>query len=259
MSEHGCHDALPTDSAGVPWAGRRLEENPFADDDGSAPAKLIEVLKRFTAGGLPESEVIAALSSERLLIPLLAVLGDSGVGPTGLTVDKSAELSIVTVKTPDGLEALPVFSSIAAMGAWNPDARPVPADGARVALAAASEGTARVVIDPGSDTEFIVRRTALQAVATGEPWVSPYEDQRVLAAFMEPASEIPAIRSLVLMPGDSAARLAGPEVLVQLDIMRGLDAADIKQITDVLVDRWAGDALIAERVDSLGVKLVSLS
>lgn len=251
-------DSSKTDSAGVPWAGRRLEENPYADDDGSAPPRLIESLRRFHAGEVGASEVIAALAKERLLIPLVAELGEGGVGAAGLKTDKSADLAIVTVRTPDGQTALPVFSSVAAMAAWDASARPVPADGPRVALAAASEETTRVVVDPGAPTEFVVRRTAFEAIATGHPWTPPWEDARVLAAFMEPASEHAVIRSLVLMPGDAKARLAGPEVVVQLDIMKGLDAAEIKVITDELARRWGADPVIAQRVDSVNVKLVSL-
>ena len=49
---------------------------------------------------------------------------------------------------------LPAFSSAAAMAAWDPAARPVPAPARQVALGAAGDGTELVVIDPLSDTEF---------------------------------------------------------------------------------------------------------
>ncbi|MEN9752471.1 MAG: hypothetical protein RL670_162, partial [Actinomycetota bacterium] len=90
--------------------------------------------------------VLAAFRDARLLIPLMATLGEGGEGVDGLKTDKSADLAIVTVEGPDGYEVLPVFSSVAAMNAWHADARPVPSDATRVALAAASENTTRVVL-----------------------------------------------------------------------------------------------------------------
>ena len=42
---------------------------------------------------------------------------------------------------------LPAFTSVDTMRAWDPAARPIPASGERVALAAAGEGTDLVVLD----------------------------------------------------------------------------------------------------------------
>ena len=127
-----------SDSAGVPWEGRELEENRFAGDDGSAPKEFLTAIAGFRVGVKGQADVVNALRSSRLLVPLLAKLGESEIGANGLKVDKSAELSIVTVKAPDDQEALVVFSSVASMQHWNPSARPVPTDAIRVCLAAAS-------------------------------------------------------------------------------------------------------------------------
>ena len=118
----------PTDSAGVPWAGRSFQPNPHAADDGRAPEALAAAVRRFRSGEGGQAEVVAAFGGSRLLIPLLADLGDGGaeLGEHGLPVDKSQELSIVTVEGPDGRRVLPVFASVEAMSAWNPVARPVP-------------------------------------------------------------------------------------------------------------------------------------
>lgn len=69
-----------SDSAGVPWEGRAFHENPGAGDDGSAPPRLIEAIRRFRAGELGAPEVIAALHDSRLLLPLIAERGDEGIG-----------------------------------------------------------------------------------------------------------------------------------------------------------------------------------
>lgn len=248
-----------SDSAGVPWEGRHFESNPSRDDDGSAPEKLIEAIRRFRAGELGEADVVDAVRESRLLVALVAELGDVGVSALGHTVDKSQELSIVTVAGPDGRNVLPAFSSVTAMSAWNPDARPVPVAGARVALAAASESTELVVIDPTSDTEYALRRPALWAIAQSEPWTPCYLDTEVLEAFMAAASPEPSVLAVTLAPGDPAARLAGPELVVRLALEQGLDRVALDAVVVRMQARWAASELIVERVDSLKVQLLSVA
>lgn len=246
-----------TDSAGVPWAGRSFEHTPASDDDGSAPPKLIEAIKRFRSAELGEAEVVDELRESRLLVPLVAELGESGTSAAGHLVDKSQELSIVTVSGPDGRSVLPVFTSVAAMTHWNPAARPIPADGPRVALAAASEGTDLVVVDATSDTEFAVRRPALWAMAQGEPWRPSYLDEEVLAEFLALADGEEAIVAIQLAPADPDARLAGPELLVQLSLVPGLTEAELSALLAREQERWAASELIATRVDSMTVRIAN--
>jgi hypothetical protein len=246
-----------SDSAGVPWEGRHFEPNANPDDDGSAPERLIEALRRFRSRELGESEVVEALRESRLLIPLVAHLGESGVAERGMLVDKSQELSIVTVIGPDGRTVLPVFTSVDAMREWNPAARPVPADAERVALAAAGEETDVVVLDPTSATEFAVRRPALWAIAQREKWSPCYLDETVLAAFMASAAGEAVVLAVQLAPGDPDARLAGPELLVHLTLEAGLRREDLDALLSRLQGRWASDELIATRVDSMKLVLAS--
>jgi hypothetical protein len=242
------------DSAGVPWEGRSFDHAETSDDDGSAPPKLIEAIRRFRARELGEAEVVDELRSSRLLVPLVARLGDSGIAPSGHPVDKSQELSIVTVAGPDSRAVLPAFTSVAAMSHWNPDARPIPADGARVALAAAGEGTDLVVVDATSATEFAVRRPALWAMAQGEAWIPSYLDESVLAEFMASAEGEETIVAIQLAPGDPDARLAGPELLVQLSLVNGLDETDLAELLERVQAHWSASELIARRVDSMIVR-----
>lgn len=244
------------DSAGVPWAGRSFEHNASADDDGSAPERLIEALRRFRSNELGESEVVEALRESRLLIPLVAVLGEAGHNEHGALVDKSQELSIVTVAGPDGRTVMPVFTSVQAMAAWNPTARPVPANAVRVALAAASESTDIVVLDPTSATEFVLRRPALWAIAQGMTWRPSYLDTEILDAFIASAEPETAVVAVQLSPGDPHARLRGPELLVHLSLVNGLDRTTLDSLLARLQQRWGASAIIAERVDSMRVQLV---
>jgi hypothetical protein len=248
--------ANPTDSAGVPWKGRAFEHSASSDDDGSAPERLIEALRRFRSAELGEADVVDAVRDSRLLIPLVAVLGESGTDDHGHLVDKSQELSIVTVAGPDGRNVLPVFTSVAAMSHWNPKARPVPANGVRVALAAADEGTDLVVLDPTSETEFVIRRPALWAMAQSASWLPSYLDEEILAEFMVAADGEDAVAAIQLAPGDPDARLAGAELLVQLSLAAGLDRTALDALLARLQSRWSASDLIASRVDSLAVRLV---
>ena len=257
------------DSAGQPWAGRSLEETAFADDDGLAPPALIDALRRFRARETGEEGVIDAFRSARLLIPLVTVLGaenpdgaagDAGpaeVGAHGLRVDKTQELSIITVAGPDGRAVLPVFSSAAALRAWNAEARPVPADAVRVALAAAQENTDLVVLDPTADTEFVVRRPALWAIAQSTPWTPSYASRAVAAAFDESITSELAVLSVSLAAGDPRAQLAGPELIVRLELVDGLSRAVLDATLARLAARWAANDVTATGVDSLRVQLVA--
>jgi len=246
-----------TDSAGTPWAGRHFDATPYPDDDGSAPEQLIEALRRFRTAEVGESEVVEAVRTSRLLIPLLAKLAEAGENAEGKKLDKKAELSIVTVAGPDGRNVLPVFTSVETMAAWNPKARPVPAEGTRVALAAASERTDVVVIDPSSPTEFAIRRVALAAIAQSVSWRPSYDSLAVASAFRDSVSEEPAVLVVELMPGDPQARLAGPELIVQLTVSPGLDREELNALLARLEARWSTSLVIGSKVDSLGVTLVS--
>jgi hypothetical protein len=246
------------DSAGVPWEGRSFDSNPFANDDGSANPKLIQALAEFRANPVDPRGVFNAFASSRLLIPLLADLGESGEGAHGHTVDKSADLSIVTVQTPDGQTGLPVFSSVAAMAVWNKSARPVPADAARVALAAASEGNTRIVLDPGSDTEFVFRRPAIKAMATQQEWLPSFLDQAVGEAFSAPLQETePNVLAIYLEAGDPSARLDGAELQISLKLVSGLNQDEVQALVSRLADAWSQSELIAESVDSMQLRLIA--
>jgi hypothetical protein len=246
------------DSAGIPFEGREFHANPAAGDDGSADPRLLEAVLRFRARELGVPEVLAALGPARLLVPLVTDRGDEGVGPHGQLVDKTQELALVTVAGPDGRSVLPVFSSVDAMRTWNPVARPIPVTAPRAALAAAADGAGAIVLDPGSPTEFAVRRTAFEALATGTRFDPCFTDQRVLEAFLAASAGEPSVRAVQLAPGDPDARLSGPELLVQLALDAGLDRTELDAVLARLGDAWAASPIIASRVDSIAVRLESV-
>ncbi|WP_309068086.1 SseB family protein [Microbacterium sp.] len=243
------------DSAGVPWEGRHFEANPHAADDGSADPALLAALTAFRAGDADQAGVIDALRHARVLIPLVAEKGDEGVGAHGLTVDKTQELSIVTVAAPDGRKVLPVFSSVEALGRWDAAARPIPVDAVRAALAASAEQTDLIVLDPTSETEFIVRRPAVWAIAQGEDWTPSFANPDVFLGLQASVAGELAVLDLTVEPGDPTARLRGPELIVRLTLMSGLDRSELDAVLARLARRWSADDRVATLVDSLSVKL----
>src|SRR5215218_6783701 len=130
-----------SDLAGAgPGRGRALPpSSAFAGDDGTADPALQAALRRYADGTAPLADVVTALAPTRVLVPMLAQLEAADVvvhDGHEHTVDKEASAGIVAVRTPDGRTALPVFTSMASMRAWHPEARPVPSGVPRAALSA---------------------------------------------------------------------------------------------------------------------------
>ena len=265
-----------TDSAGQPWAGRSLSGDDakihnFDADDGTADAGYLAALSDLAAGTGDEAAVVAALATARVFVPILAQLaeeGEAAAGPNGdpLHSDKQADMALVTLKAPDGRTAMPVFTSAASLSAWHPEARPVAVYAARAALSAVAEGAELLVLDPGSEVTFVVRRPAVWALAQQQPWTPSYADPDLAGALGEGAVGFPAVRRVEIHPGGGVAsatadgrRLpgggAGPELRVVLYLEDGLDAAGVQSIVAGLNNAWARNEIFAERVDSIEVKL----
>ena len=176
-------------------------------------------------------------------------------------------MALVTLKAPDGRTAMPVFTSAASLKAWHPEARPVAVYAARAALSAVAEGAELLVLDPGSEVTFVVRRpggvgpcpaAGLDAVvhrSGSRP--QPRGEQRLAfprSAVLKSsrALELPRLRP---MAGGCPGGGAGPELRVVLYLEDGLDAAGVQSIVAGLNNAWARNEMFAERVDSIEVKL----
>lgn len=270
------------DSGGYPWAGRTFEHHgaEFADDDGCTPQEWADAVRRLRAAvqearaaveartaveqgpalqHLAEvhADALEILSCQRLLVPLVTEAGDLGVTPEGRTVEKTQELSMVTVAAPDGRRAMPVFSSVEAMHRWNDGARPIPQPAPQVAVAAAGEHTDIVMIDAGSpELEFGVRRTALESVALGVRLLPSWADPEVIEAFRVSFADESRVHEVQLTPGDPEARLVAPETDVLLKLEPGLGRDDLQSILARAQQRWAASEPIAHRVDSMRVRLL---
>lgn len=190
----GAADFLPRSGQ---QRGRELPPaSPFAGDDGSCPPALAQALA--TEGPERIDAVVAALATSRVLVPVVAheetdheeairkkfsggnshadpgASGASGLeeADAAFEEERHASASMVTVKSPDGREALPIFSSVDAMRRWRADARPVPHQAVRAAMAAVDEAGGVMVLDAGDPAPAFVPRPAVwrwHAVSSGRP------------------------------------------------------------------------------------------
>jgi hypothetical protein len=246
-----------SDSAGRPWEGRSFDQNAFADDDGKAPLELIQAIKSFRNGEVGAELVVDQIRVSRLLVPLLANLGESEEGAHGHKVDKSAELSIVTVKSPDDQDSLVVFSSVESMTLWNKESRPVPTDAIRVALAAASQMSTRVVLDPGSESEFVLRRPAIAKIAQSLPWMPPEKNPEVLHVLEDSIAGEDLVLAVKASTADPSSRLAGAELEVSLQLKPGAAPDLVRELIERVSGFWSKSEVFASSVDSVSIKLRS--
>ena len=212
------------------FAGRSVPDPGFAGDDGTAPPELAEAL----AAGDP-AQVVTALLAARVLVPVVAVLGEVEIGSDGLAREKTSDMAVVTVRAPSGRVALPVFSSTDAMAVWNPDARPVPVAGVLAARAAYDEGADTLLVDPAGPARVALGGPLLRALAGGRAPVAPIDD--------------PDLRAAV----DAAALAAGlrPEQVV-------LEAGqEVEVVAHLIVDAGVSDEAAAGVARALGAALAA--
>ena len=240
------------------WAaGDPLKEIPasvFADDDGSADARLAQSLIRFSRGKAPLTEVVDSLAYARVLVPVVADGEGRIVGKHGLEQDHVASTGVVALQAADGRMALPIFTDVDAMRAWNPGARPIPAEGPRAALAAAAEGWSILILNPGMET-VLIPRPAVWALGKGEPWRPSVVDGAVTAEVKDAISDAIPVAGAVLAVDALPGR--GAEVAVVLTLEPGLDRAALDDVVRDVHEALAASAVIAERVDSLELRLAT--
>jgi hypothetical protein len=165
--------------------GSRIPDPGFAGDDGAADAGLAAALTAYDAGTGDRAGVLGALGTARLLVPVVAVLGQVEVDDHGLAHDKSSDMATVLMTRPDGQRGLLAFTSTASLAGWNAEARPVPAAASTAAQAAIQEGADALVVDVAGPVRFALGGEDLRAVAAG--WrLTRVGDQ---AAWIRPASE----------------------------------------------------------------------
>ncbi|WP_428955856.1 SseB family protein [Streptomyces sp. cg35] len=225
-------------------ANKNIPDPGFSDDDGTADPRLAEALAAWSQDRTAHGPVLEALKDARLLVPVVAVLGEVEEDENGLRREKTSDMAVPTLKA-GSRTALPAFTSTAALALWDPEARPVAVPLHQALQAAAHEKADTVVLDLAGPVPYELTGAALYALAEGRTSADPLADPAVTEAVRAAVAAEPAVRrahlgpgpadgvvALVIDPGaDPAAtaqavarRIAADETL-RARLVRGLDLA----------------------------------
>ncbi|MGW6691023.1 SseB family protein [Streptomyces sp. NPDC054961] len=186
-------------------SNKNIPDPGFSDDDGTADPRLSAALAAWAEDRSREPEVLAALRGTRLLVPVVAVLGEVETDPeTGLRREKTSDMAVPTLRAGDR-RALPAFTSTASLARWDPAARPVAVPLHQALAAAAHEKADTVVIDLSGPVAYQLTGPALLALAEGRDDSGPLEDPAVREAVRAVVAAEPAVLAAHLGPGGEDA------------------------------------------------------
>lgn len=150
------------------FEGRALAQPEYPDDDGSADAGVTAALAAYDADpAAGHRAALAALQDSRLLVPVVATLGEVEHDERGLAHDKSSDMAAVLITGRDGRTALLSFTSTASLRAWNPRARPVGVPARQAARAALQDGADALLVDLAGPVLFAIEGQDLRDLADG--------------------------------------------------------------------------------------------
>lgn len=241
-------------------ANKNIPDSGFPDDDGSADPRLSAALAAWAEDRTAVGPVLEALKGARLLVPVVAVLGEveedskegreapwrggGGRREGGLRHEKTSDMAVPTLKA-GHRTALPAFTSTESLARWDPAARPVAVPLHQALQAAAHEKADTVVLDLAGPVPYELTGSALLALAEGRTTADPLADPAVVEAVRAAVAAEPAVLRAHLGPGQAdgtlalvldpaavpaeaaralAGRLAADETL-RARLVRGLDLA----------------------------------
>jgi hypothetical protein len=219
------------------FAGVSLPEPDYAGDDGSPDPRLADVLSSYEAGGCSRRDVVAALLTARLMTPLVSVLDEAEESSAGLRQEKSSHLASVSLVDGGGRRALLAFTSVAAMAAWDPGARGIPAPATRAAAAALDEAADALLIDLAGPVRLVLDGAALEALAVGRMAPPPWDDPDVAAAVLAAAGQVGGLSRVRLCAPEDLGDPASPDLVLLLDLVPGSDAVEVSEQVAHLVVR----------------------
>ncbi len=145
--------------------GRSIPGPGFAGDLGEPDPEVRAALAAYAAEPADPDRhlaVLAALSRARLLVPVVAILGDVEHDASGLAREKTSDMATVLLTGHDGRQALLGFTGVDSLAAWRPDGRPVPVTARDAARSALQEGAAALLLDVAGPTPYAVEGEALR-------------------------------------------------------------------------------------------------
>ncbi|MYY01635.1 SseB family protein [Streptomyces sp. ATexAB-D23] len=186
---------------------KNIPDPGYSDDDGTADPALAGALAAWAEDRTAVAPVLEALRGARLLVPVVAVLGEVEEDERGLRREKTSDMAVPTLQA-GGRRALPAFTSTASLARWDPQARPVAVPLHQALQAAAHEKADTVVLDLAGPVAFELTGPALLALAEGRTSANPLDDPAVTAAVRDAVAAEPAVLSAHLGPGSADGTLA---------------------------------------------------
>ncbi|MER5642560.1 SseB family protein [Kitasatospora sp. NPDC002227] len=224
---------------------RKNIPNPgFADDDGTADPRLAAALAAWSVDRSAETEreLLAALTPSRLMVPIVALLGEVEVDANGLKHEKTSDMAVPVIEAPDGRRALPAFTSLETLARWRADARPAPAAAPQAAVTAYSERAGSLLIDPAGPVTYELTGAPMRAVAENRPYLPPLQDPEVEAAVLALLAAEPAVRRAELRPA------AETDAVLALALADGLPEEEIRALAGRLAAAVAADPVLRVRL-----------
>lgn len=218
---------------------------PGAGDAGAPDPRLAAALAAGDRGAIR-----AALRTARLLVAVVAMPGPEQAS--------EGEMALALIESASGARALPAFSGIAALAAWQPDARPVPRPANAVLAHVDAEGLAALVIDPAGPHTWTVDAADVPGLlGAGDP-ADPAD------AVLAPPSWRPGRRLRTELAGlDAWALDVGGEPVVAVVLASGADpgalARHVAAAAGRKVDLLVLDAERGRVVDAIGRRLGNAS
>ncbi|MGC9499791.1 SseB family protein [Streptomyces sp. WG7] len=235
-------------------ANKNIPDSGYSDDDGSADPRLSAALAAWAEDRTALPAVLEALGGARLLVPVVAVLGEveeddaeeheaprrggGGRRVGGLRREKTSDMAVPTLKA-GGRTALPAFTSTDSLARWDPGARPVAVPVHQALQAAAHEKADTVVLDLAGPVPFELTGAALLALAEGRTTTDPLADPAVTEAVRTAVAAEPAVLRAHLGPGRADGTLA-------LLLDPGVDQA---RAARAVAERLAADETLRARLE----------
>ncbi|CAM5593214.1 SseB family protein [Streptomyces pilosus] len=188
-------------------ANKNIPDSPFRDDDGTADPRLSAALAAWAEDGNAVAPVLEALKGARLLVPVVALLGEAEEDENGLRREKTSDMAVPTLKA-GGRTALPAFTSTESLARWDPAARPVAVPLHQALQAAAHEKADTLLLDISGPVPFELTGPALLALAEGRTSTDPLADPAVVEAVRAAVAAEPAVLRAHLGPGQADGTLA---------------------------------------------------
>jgi hypothetical protein len=151
---------------------RSIPDPGYAGDDGAVDPEVAEALAAYA--GDPDrrhARTLATVQHARLLVPVVAVLGEAEEDEHGQQRENTSDMAAVMMRGRDGRNALLAFTGQDPLRQWNADARPVPVSVPVAAQAALQDGGSALLLDVAGPVLFVVEEDDLRSLADGQTLV----------------------------------------------------------------------------------------